>query len=109
MTAKELELQLTIKKYWTGSAEGYSRLIKNELSSCRKDTWRNKILANDPKQECLEILDIGTGPGFFPIILGEAGHCLTAVDCTEKMLAEARNNAEVAGVKANCDVSGQDC
>ncbi|EHQ91061.1 class I SAM-dependent methyltransferase [Desulfosporosinus youngiae] len=100
MAAKEEELQQTIENYWTGSAEGYSGLIKNELSSFRKDAWRNKILANAPRQECLEILDIGTGPGFFPIILGEAGHRLTAVDCTEKMLAEARNNAAVAGVKA---------
>lgn len=101
MAAKEQDIQQTIKKYWTGSAEGYSGLIKNELASFRKEAWRNKILANAPKKDCLDILDIGTGPGFFSIILGEAGHRMTAIDCTEKMLAEAKNNAGVAGVKAN--------
>ena len=101
MSTNEQEIQQIIEKYWTGSAKGYSELIKNELSSFLKDAWRNKILANAPKKERMNILDIGTGPGFFSVILGEAGHYMTAIDCTEKMLAEAKHNAAVAGVNAN--------
>lgn len=36
---------------------------------------------------------IGTGPGFFSIILAEAGYQVTAVDYTEAMLEEAKKNA----------------
>ena len=39
------------------------------------------------------MLDIGTGPGFFAILLAEAGFRVTAVDLTPSMLDEARNNA----------------
>lgn len=101
MAIKRQEIQQTIEKYWAGSAKGYSELIQKELSSWQKEAWRNKILAKAPQKACLDILDIGTGPGFFTIILGEAGHRLTAIDCTAKMLAEAQSNADVAGVKAN--------
>ena len=41
----------------------------------------------------MKILDIGTGPGFFAIILAQAGYQVTAVDYTEEMLKEARHNA----------------
>ena len=40
-----------------------------------------------------KVLDIGTGPGFFAIILAEAGYQVTAVDYTEEMLKEAKKNA----------------
>lgn len=45
----------------------------------------------------LKVLDIGTGPGFFAIILSEMGHRVTAIDCTENMLAEAKHNIQRAG------------
>ena len=43
--------------------------------------------------EELYVLDIGTGPGFFAILLSEMGFCVTAVDLTPAMLDEARRNA----------------
>ena len=39
------------------------------------------------------MLDVGTGPGFFAIILTELGYRVTAVDYTEAMLEQARQNA----------------
>ena len=36
---------------------------------------------------------MGTGPGFFAILLTEAGYKVTAVDYTEEMLKEAQQNA----------------
>lgn len=48
-----------------------------------------------PKKEKSEIriLDIGTGPGFFAILLAQEGYQVTAIDCTAEMLAEAQANA----------------
>lgn len=33
----------------------------------------------------MKILDVGTGPGFFAIIMSLAGHEVTAIDCTQAM------------------------
>ena len=44
-------------------------------------------------RETVSYTHLGTGPGFFAIILAEAGCRVTAVDYTPAMLAEARQNA----------------
>ena len=63
-------------------------------------TWRTYTLSDstgydiDPYEVVfVKVLDIGTGPGFFAILLAEAGFQVTAVDYTEEMLREARKNA----------------
>ena len=40
----------------------------------------------------MKILDVGTGPGFFPVILARAGYAVTAVDYTPGMLKKAGEN-----------------
>ena len=46
----------------------------------------------------LHILEAGTGPGFFAILLCELGYDVTAIDLTPAMLEEAKKNAgEMAG------------
>ncbi len=45
------------------------------------------------RKDSLKILDIGTGPGFFSMILAEAGYHVTAVDYTPGMLEKAAQNA----------------
>jgi len=78
---------------WADNAEVYGNIIAKELQCFKKDAWTKLILDNAPKLPCLNILDVGTGPGFFAIILTEAGHKVTAVDSTEAMLTQARQNA----------------
>ena len=41
----------------------------------------------------LQILDIGTGTGYFAILLSQIGHQVTGIDLTDAMLKEARDNA----------------
>ncbi len=38
----------------------------------------------------INVLDIGTGPGFFSILLAERGYNVSAVDYTEEMLVKAK-------------------
>ena len=54
-----------------------------------------KISAHLPgkRPEEIRVLDVGTGPGFFAILLAELGYQVTAVDYTASMLDEARHNA----------------
>ena len=53
--------------------------------------WMGSSRQKNPQE--IQILDVGTGPGFFAILLTEAGYKVTAVDYTEEMLKEAQQNA----------------
>lgn len=85
--------------YWTGRAAGYSAVNQEELETTQHTVWKstlqNAITSHfgDRKPETIRVLDIGTGPGFFAILLAELGYSVTAVDYTEAMLVEARKNA----------------
>lgn len=84
-----------IQNYWTTRASGYSKVNQDELACSQSQRWLSAIEARiptDKKANC-KVLDIGTGPGFFSIILAEAGYDVTAVDMTEAMLEEAKANA----------------
>lgn len=80
------------------NGESYDRYITSELSSFRKQAWKEQITAHFGGRTGLDILDVGTGPGFFACILSEEGHCVTGIDASEGMLACARKNAAELGV-----------
>lgn len=92
-----MELIDKIEAYWTGRAEGYSEVNQGELATDQKQKWTENLKKHLPKGEPqnIKILDVGTGPGFFAILLAEEGYQVTAVDYTEEMLKEARKNAGV--------------
>lgn len=84
-----------IKDYWKNRSKGYSKVNQDELLCRQKERWLSAIekRIHNKKKEEIKILDIGTGPGFFSIILAEAGFNVTAVDFTNAMLDEAKFNA----------------
>ena len=92
-------LKNEIHDYWTNRARGYSEYNQQEMADARQTMWRAKLLdllgkqfpEREPKE--IKILDVGTGPGFFAILLAEAGYQVTAIDYTEEMLKEAQQNA----------------
>lgn len=87
------------KTYWTGRASGYSEVNKLELATEQRQKWRTCLhdaIATHftgRKPESVRILEVGTGPGFFAILLCELGYDVTAIDLTPAMLAEAKQNA----------------
>ena len=89
-----------IEGYWTLRADGYSETILEQIEDGRYRHWLGIIEKHLPEGGSLRILDVGCGPGFFPIILGREGHDITAVDYTEAMLEQARANCERFGVDA---------
>ena len=69
-----------IESYWSTRTEGYSEVNEKELKGMQKKAWlkalesgilEKKLSDNDKEQ--LRILDIGTGPGFLPMIMDEDG------------------------------------
>ena len=94
--AEEMEQELLqeIASYWGTRAEGYSEVNEKELAGSQREAWLHVLEEQFPekKKEEMKILDIGTGPGFFPMILSEAGYTVAAVDYTEEMLEKAKEN-----------------
>ena len=94
-------MQQKIEKHWNSSADNYGSIIRRELDSFRRKAWAKKITENAPDKPNLSVLDIGTGPGFFPIVLGELGHNVMAIDCTENMLEKAKKLAQSEDITAD--------
>jgi len=85
--------------YWTQRAPSYSQVNREELATDRRETWKQILVERistrfpNKKPDEIHVLEVGTGPGFFAILLAEAGYRVTAIDLTPSMLAEARINA----------------
>lgn len=88
------ELLQEIESYWSTRTEGYSEVNQKELQGIQKKVWLQVLKEQfpDKPKEQLEILDIGTGPGFFPMILAGDGYRVDAVDYTQEMLEKAMKN-----------------
>ena len=102
------EMLQEIKSYWSERAEGYSKVNQEELEGEQREKWIQVLKEKFPDQEPEEIkvLDIGTGPGFFAVILAEQGYQVTAVDYTEEMLKEAKKNAGTYADKTLLETDG---
>ena len=92
------------KSYWTGRAASYSEVNQLELATQQRQKWSDCLHAEitrqfpDSASKSLRALEVGTGPGFFAILLRELGYDVTAIDLTPAMLTEAKKNAgELAG------------
>ena len=87
------------RQYWTNRSSGYSIVNQNQLETEMHEIWRQFLSANikehfpSVKADQIEVLDIGTGPGFLAILLAEEGFSVTGVDLTLSMLEEAEKNA----------------
>ena len=81
---------------WGYCAKGYSDIIQQEFTEAG-EIWARLLLDNAPKRG-KRALDIGTGPGFFAMVLAMNGFSVTGVDCSEKMIAQAWENARVRGL-----------
>ena len=72
-----------IKDYWNLRANGFSLAVEEELKTEAGVRWK-KIFQEYIKKEHANVLDDGTGAGFFPVILSSLGHCVTAIDYSEE-------------------------
>ncbi|MCR5209781.1 MAG: class I SAM-dependent methyltransferase [Lachnospiraceae bacterium] len=88
-----------IQDYWTKRAPSYSDIVKNEFADDSEGrfaaviTEQIKIAEEKTGRKYVKVLDTGTGPGFFAILLAKRGYEVTAVDYTQAMLDEAAANA----------------
>lgn len=95
------DIECRIENYWTERSEGYKESVEEQIDSGAYSRWLDLISEHVDLGRPLRVLDVGTGPGFFPVILGRMGHRVTGVDLTEAMLDRARENCARYGVEAD--------
>jgi SAM-dependent methyltransferase len=95
-----MKLQERVAIGWRVSAQGYSNIVMGEFKNGAQKPWTDIILEQAPHAGPLEILDIGTGPGFFPLILSMAGHKITGIDISPEMIQTARENISAQNGRA---------
>ncbi|MGZ7440090.1 class I SAM-dependent methyltransferase [Paenibacillus sp. TH7-28] len=96
----EHKLAQQYRDYWDKGAEVYDEIVNTEFATDTYDQW-NAILSDllSGKRN-LKILDVGTGPGFFAVLLSRMGHLVTAIDSSPEMVVRAKQNAQ----KYNCNI-----
>ena len=61
-----------IKDYWNQRANGFSAAVEGELDTENVEKWK-EIFQTNINKEGAEVLDDGTGSGFFPVVLSSHG------------------------------------
>ena len=89
-----MEIEQRVKDYWTQRSHDFGTVRKNELENEMGQRWLYEIERFLPEGRSLNILDVGTGTGFFAILLAEKGHRVEGIDLTPAMLEEARTLAK---------------
>ena len=89
-----MEIGQRVKDYWTQRSHDFGTVRKNELENEMGQRWLHEIQRLLPEGRSLNILDVGTGTGFFAILLAEKGHRVEGIDLTPAMLEEARTLAK---------------
>ncbi|MFC3745598.1 class I SAM-dependent methyltransferase [Paenibacillus sp. GCM10012306] len=89
-----------ISKYWTVSSEGYDKVIRAQFRSPKAVTiWKELLIEGLQGRQKQRVLDVGTGPGFFSLLLSQMGHQPTAVDASPGMIERAMANFDRFGYK----------
>ena len=87
-----------IQNYWNHRNTGYSKVNQKELEGIQRERWKEQFKRLLFANRNLKVLDIGTGPGFFTIILEELGYtAITGIDISNKMLEVAKKNIQQYG------------
>ena len=98
------EIKQRMSDYWTERALDFSRLRMKELSGGKHALWLAEFDRYLPPKKSLDILDLGTGTGFFCFLLGREGHRMTGIDLTAGMIDEACRTSAELGIPVNFQV-----
>lgn len=91
-------IEQRVRHYWTLRSHDFGAVRKNELDNDMGRRWLRELETLLPKKNGLRILDVGTGTGFFAILLSQTGHQVEGIDLTPAMLDEAREVAAQRGL-----------
>ena len=94
----EERLENRVRTYWTQRAHDFGAVRRQELHNDLSARWLAELERQLPQTKPLRILDVGTGTGYFCILLAARGHAMTGIDLTPAMIDEARRQAQAEGL-----------
>ena len=90
--------------YWTKRTDDFFFFCENELNDGISGLWVKEFLNHIPNDKNLKILDVGTGVGYFAILLGKKGYSVTGIDLTPSMINKAKFLAKKENVNVKYSV-----
>ena len=93
-------LKERIAEYWTRRAPMFAEQRQREYDSEKRGRWEAEFRRYFPKETALDVLDIGTGSGFFAFLLARQGHRATGIDLSAEMIGQAEAAAARLGIGA---------
>lgn len=87
--------------YWSRRAEQFAGQRMREYYSDKHALWLEELHKYLPAGAPLSILDVGTGTGFFAMLLGAEGHRVTGIDLCADMIEQARKTSGLLKVPAD--------
>lgn len=94
-----MSIQDIINDYWTDRSDEFSSCRLKDLEGHQRIIWTDIIKEQVPDGKGLRALDIGTGGGFYAVLLADLGFDVTAIDYSEKMVQNAISNSHKLGYK----------
>lgn len=92
MEEEQLKKELAVS--WDNGSEYYDTYISHGIKTdTEKQLWMKTFAECLPKEEHLNILDVGCGTGAMSLILAESGHEVTGLDLSEGMMNVGRKKA----------------
>lgn len=95
-----MRIETRIKNYWDKRSEDFGRVRQRELESTDADAWLNYIEKKISARSVCKVLDVGTGAGFFAVLLSRRGHEVTGIDLSTDMLKAAERNLALFDCRA---------
>ena len=118
----EENIEECVVDYWTQRVKDFSDVREHELNSDMGKEWLEEIISNismytayDKKSGMssgadvtensrLKVLDVGTGVGYFAILLNRCGMDVTGIDLTPDMITRAKELADKYGADVTYEV-----
>ena len=95
-----MELKDQVADYWNRRSSGFSDAVNDEIQN-GMNASKNTIVEELGIVTGSKVLDVGCGPGYFEMLLGDTGAEIHAIDYSEGMVARARDNISKRGFSAD--------
>ncbi|WP_394615841.1 class I SAM-dependent DNA methyltransferase [Lentzea sp. JNUCC 0626] len=89
-----------VREFWDRHAATFDEEPDHGLlDPAVREAWTRLLVPLMPKPET-RVVDLGCGTGSLSVLLAQAGHRVSGVDLSGRMVAAARAKAKAAGVEA---------